>query len=102
MSVSGQGLTIERVDYDDLHLVMLRGELDLLSAPQLRSCLEDAMNSTVVVDLSGLSFIDAAGLSVLVTARRRAETDGNHVKVTNPAGLVRRVFELAGLDELIE
>ncbi len=101
MSVTGQGLTIERVDYDDLHLVVLRGELDLLSAPQLRSCLEQATSSTVVVDLSGLSFIDAAGLSVLVTAKRRSETDGNQMKVTNPEGRVRRVFELAGLNQLI-
>src|SRR5580693_5391653 len=60
--------------------VDLSGELDLASAPQLRELLvtmliEDGP-SRLVIDLSDLVYLDSTGLSVLVTAHKRASSTG--------------------------
>ena len=82
----------------------LSGELDLLSAPSLGDTLAEAARGSVAVilDLSQLTFLDSSGLHAIMTARARlAEADcrlvllrGNHH--------VQRVFELSGVDGVLE
>ncbi|WP_121016760.1 STAS domain-containing protein [Streptomyces sp. 3211.6] len=65
----------------DGHLkVAVSGEIDILSAPQLRVTLDEALSDgvrTVEVDLSGVEFCDCYGLGVLLEARRRASERGH-------------------------
>jgi anti-anti-sigma factor len=51
-----------------------------------------------LLDLEGLTFIDAAGLGVLVAAWHRSMTDGNRLQVTPGKGNVASMFRLTGLD----
>ncbi len=85
-------------------LVSLSGELDLYVAPELRDALEAAKlvgTPTVVVDLSGVSFIDSTACGILVgEAKRRRRQDGELVLVTNGAR-TSRVLELAGIDQVV-
>lgn len=85
----------------DGHLkVALSGEIDILSAPQLRVTLDEALSEgvrTVEVDLSGVEFCDCYGLGVLLEARRRASERGTVLRlagVTSP--LVRRLLHQTG------
>jgi len=58
-----------------VRVVRVAGELDMLTAPQLASCLLsqiDARGGHVVVDLSAVTFLAAAGLGSLVRAREAA------------------------------
>jgi anti-sigma B factor antagonist len=86
---------------DDQHLVELRGELDFETASSLTDRLVDIAGSMVVLDLSGLRFIDARGLSALLEARGRIEAQGHGIEFCRARGIVRRVFELCGLDDLL-
>ena len=84
-------------------LVRLRGELDVMSGEILRAALDgvlDAGPMPLVVDMSGLSFADCGGLSVLIGFRRRLAARGREVALTAPQPIVRRLLRLTGMDTL--
>jgi anti-sigma B factor antagonist len=87
---------------DGTHFVRLAGELDVASADKARDALIRIAGSTVVVDLSELTFIDAAGLSALLSARRGIIDTGNDARFVNPSPRVRRVFGLLNLTHLLK
>ena len=64
-------------------VIRLEGELDLDSARSFEAELRRAEGSpvtTIVVDLSGLEFIDSSGISVLVYAAERSRADSGRQK----------------------
>lgn len=89
-------------DMPDVHVVALSGELDIGSADGLASALVKAAGSTVVVDLSGLTFLDSRGVAALVDARDRILAAGKgDLVLTRPGGMVRTVLDITGLDAWI-
>ncbi len=81
-------------------VVVVRGELDMDSAPPLRALLTspEAQSATVVLDLRAVSFVDSSGLSVIVGEHQRAKSDGFRFMVSIAgARQVERLFELCGL-----
>lgn len=83
----------------DTRVVSLAGELDLLGADRVRTALTAFTGATLVADVSELTFIDARGVSALVDADREIQARGNELHIVGAAGLVRRVFEICGLDD---
>jgi anti-sigma B factor antagonist len=81
-------------------IVKPRGELDLVTVETLRAAL-DGIKSTerLVLDLSGLSFMDSTGLRLLMTLHRRAQQDGVQLTLVAPAAPVDRAIQLCGLDQ---
>ncbi len=96
------GYAIERLRQEGAAVVVLSGEIDVAAAPELHEALlgEVASFRFTVVDLSGVTFLDSSGLSVLVTALRRARERAEDVVLCAPTAGVRRVLELAGLAEV--
>ena len=101
----------ERLDVDrpEPGVVLLRpsGDLDAYTAPGLRTELHDATEGSgdadlVVVDLQRVTFIDSAGLGTLVGAHRRMRERGGWLRIVRPPPLVGRVFELTGLDQVLD
>ncbi len=83
----------------DCHVARLFGEIDLSNAADLQSVLSGLVKQgPVVVDLSGLEFVDSTGLSALIVARRQAEASGNRVALAGARGPVRRVLAITELD----
>jgi anti-anti-sigma factor len=77
--------------------MILDGELDLASGGALRARLGalERAHEAVILDLSKLSFIDCAGLQVLVDALEVAASDGNRLQIAGDLPLsVRRLVEL--------
>lgn len=88
----------------DLYAIRIEGELDLSECVQLESALraaEASLATRILLDLDELVFIDAAGLSVLVSAWRRSETDGNRLQVTCGEGSVANMLHLTALDTVL-
>ena len=54
---------------------------------------------TVVLDLSGLSFLDSTGVRVLLTADLRARKRGVRFGVARSTGMVRRLLEVTRIEE---
>ena len=85
--------------------VTLAGEFDLSVAARVEEELTRAAASTpevLVLDLSGLSFMDSSGLRVVVAADERARRTGQRFVVVNGPDAVRRVFEITKVDEVLE
>ena len=72
-------------DVPGIHMVALHGELDIASVNGLADALVKVAGSTVVVDLSGLTFMDSTGIGTLVVARNRILAKGlGQLVVTRP------------------
>jgi anti-sigma B factor antagonist len=81
------------------------GELDLASGPLLEQALgaaEALHPATIVLDFRDLTFIDSTGLHIIVRAHTRATENGRELTVVNTADPVRKVFEVSGVDRLLE
>ena len=91
---------VRRVDHPLGVLLTLGGELDLATVPLLQEQLDRAGRGrgAVVIDLSGLRFIDSSGLHMLVRAERQLRASGGQLVLVRGPRAVRRVFELTGLD----
>ena len=80
--------------------LLVQGELDIRSAPQLLAAVETARGrpGSVVLDLSGLSFMDSTGLQALMHLIGQAKAEGWSLGVSKsiqPA--VMKVFEITGV-----
>ncbi len=76
---------------DAWELVTVRGEIDMANAGQLVDAIEAA--GRAVVDLSGVTFIDSAGLHGLWRAQEAARERGDGLILRNLSTAVRRVLE---------
>jgi anti-anti-sigma factor len=85
-------------------VVQVTGDIDLNSAPWLQEQLLRILNGSrhrLLVDLSGVSFLDCAGLRMLLATCRSAEQQACSVSFIAVSGHVRRLAELTGLPEAI-
>lgn len=80
--------------------LLVRGDVDLVSHEQLREALNIAVAGTqprpIEVDLSGVTFLDATGVGIMVAAYNSARRQGLTLRVGGAAGIVRRVLEITG------
>jgi anti-sigma B factor antagonist len=86
---------------DDVAVVQASGELDIHTSHEFRGYLVGAVEegvALVVVDLSGVTFIDSSALGALVGGARRSAELGNRLAIVCPPGSVARVLEITGLD----
>ena len=93
-------LTLRIGEDDGTYLVKLSGELDLNSVGMLRDEFDrvgESHPSSLLVDLSELTFIDSSGLAAFVRLHRWAAAEGCSLKLVQGGPAVERVFELTGL-----
>jgi anti-sigma B factor antagonist len=85
-------------------VVALTGEVDLYSAPELKTRLAELTEAgahEIVVDMTGTTFIDSTALGVLVRAvQRLRETDGGRFGLVITDENIRRIFEMTGLERV--
>ncbi|MGH2942916.1 MAG: STAS domain-containing protein [Solirubrobacteraceae bacterium] len=89
----------------DVHRIRLFGELDLSNAGDVERELErvEATDArSIVVDLSGLTFMDSTGVRLLVTAHARSrEEDESRLTLVRGPVAVQRVLQLSGVEALL-
>lgn len=102
---------------DDLHLatvtptepgeshvyrVVARGEIDLASAPILTARLDELIDdgaTVIILDATGVSFLDSTGLRAILGASNRLSDIGGQLLIEGMSGAVRAVLEISGLLE---
>jgi len=84
---------------DGIRLVRLFGDLDLATAPALRSCLTECLDggTPFVVDLAAVTFLGSAGLQVFVDIRQTAAARSLAWGLAAEHRTVLRPFEVTGL-----
>ena len=82
--------------------IEVEGEVDAHTARELDKAISDLLaqgHSRLALDISQIDFISSAGLRVVIYAHQEALQHGGRVKLFGLNTRVRRVFEMAGLDE---
>ncbi|MFF5978931.1 STAS domain-containing protein [Streptomyces olindensis] len=88
-----------------VHVVALRGEIDLLTAPALRERLDlltAGPSPDLVLDLRTVSFVDCVGLGVLCRARNRVLARHGRLRLVTGSAFLRRTLRHAGLAGVFE
>jgi anti-sigma B factor antagonist len=80
-----------------------RGEVDMATMAAFERTLDHGIgtNRDLVVDLSELTFIDAAGLRALARAADRVRGEGRRLHLVGPSRSLGRLLRLVGLGDLI-
>ncbi|MFI9010740.1 STAS domain-containing protein [Actinosynnema sp. NPDC053489] len=94
------GLSV-RTPADGVAVVSVSGEVDMLTAPQLRAeALRHLDGRTLVLDLSGVTFLGSAGLAVLVEASQQAKARDAEFRVVAVDRAVTRPLVATGLGDV--
>jgi anti-sigma B factor antagonist len=98
------GFAVERAPLSGAPGVLVRGEVDVGTAPKLTAALGAAIRESrgaFVIDLCDVAFLDSCGVSVLVRARAVLGREERALVTVCPPGPARRIFEFARNDDLL-
>lgn len=96
-------LRLASADVGTASVLAVGGEVDLATASSFEARLLEVggrATGQLVVDLTGVSFMDSTGFNVLVAARRRLRPSGVTISLVTPDPQLRRLLALTGLDEV--
>lgn len=94
----------EVAQHEHATVVTLTGELDAHTAGRLRTLMAEQLLAgpgNLVLDLSGLEFVDSAGLAALIAADKGTRRAGMHLVLAAPGPSVRKVLSLTGIDAVL-
>jgi anti-anti-sigma factor len=89
---------------DDGPVVAIQGEIDLVTAPQVWDAVVGYLDSDAVLtfDMGGVSFLDSAGLALLLRANQRLTSQGGRLRVRNATRPAELAMEVAGVLQLFD
>ncbi len=96
-------LRIESSKRDGTAILGLRGEVDVYTAPKLKSSLIDLVDEgsyDIVVDLSEVDFIDSSGLGVLVGGLKRVKSHEGSISLVCSQENILKIFRITGLNKV--
>lgn len=82
----------------------LEGEIDAFTAPKLRAELESieiVQGIDIVLDFKNVSYMDSAGLGIIVAFYKKVVKGNGKLKLVNLSNKLNRLFEITGLNKLI-
>ncbi|MDT9686670.1 STAS domain-containing protein [Streptomyces sp. TRM76323] len=80
------------------------GEMDYVTDPVFRPQFKELLSQSarfIVLDLSGVSFCDSAGLNVLIGAWRQADASGVVLVLACVPESLRPILQMTGVDQLL-
>lgn len=103
--MAGEELGITVHEHDGSAVVAVSGEIDVYTSPLLQERLVEVIrdgSSSIVLDLSQVTFLDSTGLGVLITGLKRCRSaDGDLVLVTAQPNVLK-VLEITGLNDVFK
>jgi len=102
MSERQQNLDIRTSREPDATIVKISGEVDLRTSPQLRDVFLELLETKpqrVILDLTGVGYVDSSGVGTIVELKRRAMQDNGTVILVGLQARVRSLFEITRLDK---
>ncbi|MCQ3810795.1 MAG: STAS domain-containing protein [Acidimicrobiia bacterium] len=86
-------------------ILTVTGEIDMATAPRFRQRLLAVISTgaqNVVIDLSGVDFIDSTGLGVLMGAAKRVRSSGGDIRLVMAGSRLAELIELTRLDRVLD
>ena len=95
-------LTIAKHRIDDNLVITLEGRLDSTNSQELMDTISNSLQGVtdLVIDLEKLEYMSSAGLRVMLSAQKTMNKQGSMI-VRNASELVRSVFDITGMDSII-
>ena len=87
----------------DRHVLAVRGEIDLFTAPELKQVLAESIENgrvRIVIDLTETTFLDSTALGVLIGAVKRLRSRDGALALVNTDENISKTFEITGLDQI--
>jgi anti-anti-sigma factor len=91
-----------RNDSTNAWSILVRGEVDMATAPRLADVIDDTIGKgahVIIVRLEHVSFIDSAGLGVLLKGAQRLEAVGGKLFLEGATPVVERILKVSGIIE---
>jgi anti-sigma B factor antagonist len=88
---------------EERHVLAVRGEIDLFTAPELKQVLAEAIEGgriRIIVDLTDTTFLDSTALGVLIGAVKRLRSRDGALAIVNVDDNIAKTFEITGLDQI--
>jgi anti-sigma B factor antagonist len=94
-----------RTPREGLAVIALGGEVDVYTSPRVKQEIVNLLNSgttKLVVDLTGVEYLDSTGLGVLIGALKRARERDGDLKLVCDNLRILRIFEITGLTKIFD
>ena len=99
-----RAMTVETTSHSDRCVITPSGDLDMSTAETLEAAIRAAEATDaqrIVIDLSGVTFMDSTGLRLLLQADARSRSDSQRLRLVRGSRRVQRVFELTNTEDLL-
>lgn len=86
-----------------LGIFALEGDIDLYQTPAVKERLNELIErklATILVDLTGVTYMDSSGLAVLIESLQRIAAYGGKLGIFGLRPTVRHIFDIARLDQI--
>ena len=96
-------MLIQKIEHSDATIFQVKGRLDSSSTPELEKRIQDSLDqgSTILIlDFSGLEYINSAGLRILVMSYQRLQPLGGQVMVCGVRDYIAEVFDISGYNRI--
>jgi anti-sigma B factor antagonist len=96
------GIDVQRVE--GLPVLLVTGEIDIYTAPMFKQAVVGLVSdghSDVVIDLSGVTFMDSSGFGTLLGATRRLRPVGGGLYLAGANTTIQRMLRLTRLDTIM-
>jgi anti-anti-sigma factor len=97
-----QQVQVETEDRGGQAVTVVSGEVDAATADAFEQALRPAIadSTTIVLDLSGVSFMDSSGLRSLMAIHSEVTARDGRIQLADTSSVVDRLLSVTGLDEL--
>src|SRR6266540_3092990 len=95
-------LEVETQTRGDASVLVLRGEIDVYTAPRLRQTIVDLVDggaTRIVVDMEKVDFLDSTGLGVLVEGLKRIKNREGSLAIVATQDKILKIFDITGLNK---
>jgi anti-sigma B factor antagonist len=96
------GIDVQKVE--GLPVLLVKGEIDIYTAPMFKQAVVGLVSdghSDVVIDLSGVTFMDSSGFGTLLGATRRLRPAGGGLYLAGANTTIQRMLRLTRLDTIM-
>ena len=96
--------SLKRVDQEQVTIFKVEGEIDIYSAPEFKYSMLEAIEghrNELIIDLTGVNFIDSTGLGVLVSASRQIINRKGKLLLVADDQIILNIFEITGINKII-
>lgn len=101
--MSSSGLSIKEQEHETHILIDIEGEVDIFTCQQLKDTLYQVVEKygkDLVMDCSGLNYIDSTGLGVFVAVLKKVRQIERDITIINIKDSILKLFLITNLDSL--